>query len=66
MVIDQQESSKEKHKGIPATPDNKAASMGSQLKCLHAKTHSMKDKQEELVTCTTGLSSYWNHGASVV
>lgn len=44
---------KEKHKGISATPDNKAASMGAQLKFLYANTHSMKNKQEKLVHAYT-------------
>ncbi|GAB0188002.1 hypothetical protein GRJ2_001265500 [Grus japonensis] len=36
-------------KRIPATPANKSASMGAQLKCLYAQ--SMGNKQEELETC---------------
>ncbi|GAB0186642.1 hypothetical protein GRJ2_001129500 [Grus japonensis] len=38
-------------KGIPATPANKSASSGAQLKCLYTNTWSMGNKQEELDTC---------------
>ncbi|GAB0203231.1 hypothetical protein GRJ2_002788700 [Grus japonensis] len=38
-------------KGIPATPANKSASSGAQLKCLYANAHSMGNKQEELEMC---------------
>ncbi|GAB0210021.1 mitochondrial enolase superfamily member 1 [Grus japonensis] len=38
-------------KRIPATPANKSASSGSQLKCLYANARSMGNKQEELEMC---------------
>ncbi|GAB0205782.1 hypothetical protein GRJ2_003043800 [Grus japonensis] len=38
-------------KRIPATPANKSASSGAQLKCLYANAQSMGNKQEELETC---------------
>ncbi|GAB0203195.1 hypothetical protein GRJ2_002785100 [Grus japonensis] len=38
-------------KRIPATPANKSASSGAQLKCLYVNTRSMGNKQEELETC---------------
>ncbi|GAB0182398.1 hypothetical protein GRJ2_000705100 [Grus japonensis] len=38
-------------KRIPATPANKSASSGAQLKCLYANAWSMGNEQEELETC---------------
>ncbi|GAB0204840.1 hypothetical protein GRJ2_002949600 [Grus japonensis] len=38
-------------KRIPATPANKSASSGAQLKCLYVNTRSMGNKQEELEMC---------------
>ncbi|GAB0175694.1 hypothetical protein GRJ2_000034600 [Grus japonensis] len=38
-------------KRIPATPANKSASLGAQLKCLYTNARSMGNKQEELEMC---------------
>lgn len=39
------------HKGIPDTSASKSASLGAQLKCLCANTHSTGNKQEEVGMC---------------
>ncbi|GAB0185820.1 hypothetical protein GRJ2_001047300 [Grus japonensis] len=53
-------------KRIPATPANKSASSGAQLKCLYANAQSMGNKQEELETCVRlqgydviGITEMW-------
>ena len=60
----------EQHKGIPATPASKSASLGAQLKCLYANAHSMGNKQEELEVCTRlqgydliGITETWWDGS---
>ncbi|GAB0186348.1 mitochondrial enolase superfamily member 1 [Grus japonensis] len=53
-------------KRIPATPANKSASLGAQLKCLYANARSMGNKQEDLETCVClqgydliGITEMW-------
>ncbi|GAB0188316.1 hypothetical protein GRJ2_001296900 [Grus japonensis] len=53
-------------KRIPATPANKSASSGAQLKCLYTNARSMGNKQEELETCVClqgydliGITEMW-------
>ncbi|GAB0185452.1 hypothetical protein GRJ2_001010500 [Grus japonensis] len=53
-------------KRIPATPANKSASLGAQLKCLYVNTRSVGNKQEELETCVSlqgydliGITETW-------
>ncbi|GAB0208750.1 hypothetical protein GRJ2_003340700 [Grus japonensis] len=53
-------------KRIPATPANKSASSGAQLKCLYANARSMGNKEEELETCVClqgydliGITEMW-------
>ena len=60
----------EQHKGIPATPASKSASLGAQLKCLYANAHSMGNKEEELETFTClqgyeliGITEMWWDGS---
>ncbi|GAB0203486.1 hypothetical protein GRJ2_002814200 [Grus japonensis] len=57
-------------KRIPATPANKSASSGAQLKCLYVNTRSMGNKQEELETCVClqgydiiGITETWWDGS---
>ncbi|GAB0179239.1 hypothetical protein GRJ2_000389200 [Grus japonensis] len=53
-------------KRIPATPANKSASTGAQLKCLYVNAWSMGNKQEELEMCVClqgydliGITEMW-------
>ncbi|GAB0200352.1 hypothetical protein GRJ2_002500600 [Grus japonensis] len=57
-------------KRIPATPANKSASLGAQLKCLYVNTRSMGNKQEELEMCVRlqgydliGITETWWDGS---